>query len=336
MFVNNRQTVEYQGQLYTRPLDDANMRAMTVCFHENTHAWQDQCVEGMIPCRDAVLLEQYIANNFDITPVLDQDGEFQKGSQYMRGKTSYFYYYLQSTERDAFRFSEAKTLGIMQSLAAKYGTEVSFQAYAQELKTNGYQAMELRAIEMFQNPNIEKEINQVLVNEYYNKSIAVSPEVEKGVREEMVRSYQAIYEGKEMKGEKDMAKEIDNWMNLKVSSQEYSQTLHDTVNAFYQHELDSGLSKEEALANTAPVAENALNAEAEFNASVQENSMETGAEGIGSNEDGGLGATGSEGLGADGGSSSDGLGGDDGSSGLGGDDGDGGLGGDDDGGLGDD
>ncbi len=193
LVLDGTRTVEYQGQTISKELEDANLRAMTVCFHENAHAYQEQCIAGMIPCADPELLAQYKANDFDVTPVFDENGQIQRGLQYMRGEKNYYFYYLQATERDAYKISEAKTQSIMQHFSERFGGERFFQAYAKELQTNGYQATELRAACFFQNPNIEKEINRVLTNEFYNRDLPVTPELERAVRAEMIASYQKVF-----------------------------------------------------------------------------------------------------------------------------------------------
>lgn len=193
LVLDGTRTVEYQGQTISKELEDANLRAMTVCFHENAHAYQEQCIAGMIPCADPELLAQYKANDFDVTPVFDENGQIQRGLQYMRGEKNYYFYYLQATERDAYKISEAKTQSIMQHFSEQFGGERFFQAYAKELQTNGYQATELRAACFFQNPNIEQEINRVLTNEFYNRDLPVTPELERAVRAEMIASYQKVF-----------------------------------------------------------------------------------------------------------------------------------------------
>lgn len=55
-----------------------------------------------------------------------------------------------------------------------------------------------------------------------------------------------------------------------VTLEEYDDSLHNTVNAYYQHAMnDPSMTQEEAIASTAEVAENYLNAVDEFQAETE-------------------------------------------------------------------
>ncbi len=56
-----------------------------------------------------------------------------------------------------------------------------------------------------------------------------------------------------------MSSKID-WTNLKVTENQANTTLRDSVNKFYEHEMnDSSVSQQEALQNTATMTEGYLN-----------------------------------------------------------------------------
>lgn len=180
--------IQYEG-------GDANMQAMMTCFHENYHAWQDQCLDGTIPCSNQDLMKQYQANDFDLSVVRDIDGTIKIGSQYISTARDedYFLYYLQSTERDAHRKSEMLTMHVMEKLEQTYGTEDSFQAFREEMEMNGYDTTLARAKEFYMNPDIEKDINRTLMNSYYGENFQVDPLTEAAVEKAMIRSYEERY-----------------------------------------------------------------------------------------------------------------------------------------------
>ena len=80
----------------------------------------------------------------------------------------------------------------MQELTAKYGMEPSFEAYEKTLQANGYSVMEAEAIQRFQNPDFVKDLNQVLMNQYYDTHKSVDARTERAVKNEMVQSRQAL------------------------------------------------------------------------------------------------------------------------------------------------
>ena len=55
-------------------------------------------------------------NDFTATAVCT-NGSYKLGSQYLTGKTSYFCYYFQSTERDAYKGAEEKTGSILKAIS---------------------------------------------------------------------------------------------------------------------------------------------------------------------------------------------------------------------------
>lgn len=49
--------------------------------------------------------------------------------------------------------------------------------------------MEQKALELFNNPNFEYNLNQVLQNQYYGTNVPVNREIEEAVKREMEASY---------------------------------------------------------------------------------------------------------------------------------------------------
>lgn len=198
MFVDGKQSFQYNGETITRDLEDANMQALTTAIHENVHCYQDQVNSGLIECEDQNLAMQYKANDFTLSSVNTKDGT-KIGSQYLTGETKngYYMYYFQATERDAYKLSETKAQSIMQQLSEKYGTEKSFEAFERSLAANGYNVTEKTANELFQNPNFEKDVNMTLMNQYYGTDFKVDENTEKAVKDEMVESYNNLENEKE-------------------------------------------------------------------------------------------------------------------------------------------
>jgi len=80
-----------------------------------------------------------------------------------------------------------------------------------------------------------------------------------------------------------------------VSLEEYSQTLRDSVNAYYEHAMnDPGMSKEEAIQSTSVMAEQYLDAVDEFQSNMEnENAAEAavgmeGGSGVNAADNGGI------------------------------------------------
>lgn len=190
MAVRGIQSMEYEGRTVTYARDDHNIQALNTALHENAHCFQNQVIDGTITIPDGGLTAEYQANSFTESAVL-RDGSYRLGSQYLTGETpnGYCMYYFQATERDAYRSAEMKTNSILEGLTEKFGTEPSFEAYAKDLEVNGYQAMEQKALELFNNPNFEYNLNQVLQNQYYGTNVPVNREIEEAVKREMEASY---------------------------------------------------------------------------------------------------------------------------------------------------
>lgn len=295
MYVFDRRNVTYKGQEFTVPFPASNLHALTTVLHEDIHAFQAQIINGEIETPDLALKQEYTANNFTVIPLSREGGTVKYGSTYLTGSDSragYYLYYFQSTERDAYRFSETKTASIMEVLAEKYGDEPSFVAYRAELQENGYQATLAQAQELFGHPSPEKEISQALMNAYYGGSTPVAPWIETIVREEMVVSYEALHGPLSVQPLENRNEQEVNTMSIPshVSAEEYNQTLRDSVNAYYEHAINSPeMSQEEAIQSTAQMAEAYLSAVEEFEAAeTAEAGLDDGGLDSGSLDDGGL------------------------------------------------
>ena len=292
MAINGMQSFEYNGQTIQHSISDYNVQSLNTVLHENTHCFQDQIIDGTITIEDAQKTAEYQANSFTSSAVL-QDGRYQLGSQYLTGETAngYYCYYFQSTERDAFLGAEERTAAILSGLTEKYGTEPSFEAYAKSVESTGYHATEREAIERFQNPNFERDLNQTLQNQYFGTNVPVDKNTEAAVKAEMVATYkslqQQITQANNLSAKENAKMSFDP--NKPVSLEEYNATLRDSVNAYYEHAMnDPTMSKEEAIKSTAEMSEKYIDAVQEFQESLGMQttvgvSMNEGVQSIGSN-----------------------------------------------------
>ena len=268
MAVKGVQTVEYNGQPIQHHIEDYNIQALNTVIHENEHAFQDQVIDGTITINDAQKTAEYQANGFNASAVL-QDGKYQLGSQYLTGETAngYYCYYFQATERDAYLAAEEKTNAILSDLIAKHGTEPSFEAYNKSVSVTGYKAMEQEAINMFQNPNFERDLNQTLQNQFYGTNVPVDKNTEAAVKAEMIETYNALQQ--KITQQNNVSVKEDTKMSFDpgkpVTLEEYNASLRDSVNAYYVHAMnDPSMSKDEAIRSTAEMSERYLGAVQEF------------------------------------------------------------------------
>lgn len=195
MYVFDRRSVAYNGRTYTVPFPESGLHALNTVLHEELHAFQDRVARGEIPCGMPELAREYAANSFSVVPVPQEDGTVKNGLTYLEGcvgRAGFYLYYLQCTERDAYRFSEEKTLSIVESLMERYGDEPSFAAYRQELEANGYQATLAEARRLLGSDRPEEEISRALMNYYYQESAPVDPRIAGLVSREMTASYEAL------------------------------------------------------------------------------------------------------------------------------------------------
>ena len=264
VFAQDKYVHEYNGHVIEERVIDSNMRAFETVLHEDFHAWQNQCIAGIIQCSDADKLAEYKSNNFTISLVPDGNGGQTLGSHYLIGvtdKTGYYMYYFQSTERDAHLYSEKQTIAAMDYIQQKYGIDNSLLAYQKDVVLNGYQSTYQKGQEIFGNLDFEKAINQVLSNQYYGTNVIVDPNIQAAVQKEMADSYQAqIRASVNNKGEQNMEKNY-----TPVTIEDYDKSMRDEINIFYEHVMnDPSISKEEGFAQTSQMVENYLNAKEEL------------------------------------------------------------------------
>ena len=204
-FANDKRELNYGGHLISEDFPHSNYMALQTALHENLHDWQNQVIEGTIQIPDKSLRDEYCANNFTESEIIDANGIKREGSHYLNGMTDdygYYLYYLQSTERDAHKYSELQAEAIMNQNLHNFGPDNSAEEFKEEIKMNGYEATLENAKEAFGNENIEKEINNTLKNHYYGTSDAVNPTIEKIVNNEMAESYDNQHQdGREKKGD---------------------------------------------------------------------------------------------------------------------------------------
>ncbi len=286
MFVNNMQTVDYGNRTVTHLMRDANIRAYECLMHEHQHALQNAIVEGKAVAASSKQEALFSANGYTVSFV---DGK--QGCHYMQGETSYSMYLLNPTEADAYRVSEAKTAALVSELNEKCGeVKVSNLIYTETMKEEAYD-VRLQAIkEEFNNPNVEKEVANVLRNAYYDTDIPVDKNIETAVHKEMSATLTAILKENSTEVSK-MNNDNNKWADMHVDRETFNNTLRDSVNAYYEHAMnDPSVSNEEAIAETAQVAEayhnemdafDAAQAEAAASAEVSAGAVDTGSAGAG-------------------------------------------------------
>lgn len=266
--VNGVQSIEYNGQTIQHSVRAYNIESLNTVLHENIHCFQDQIIDGTINIEDAQKSAEYQSNSFTTSVVL-QDGKYQPGSQYLTGETAngYYCYYFQATERDAFLGAEEKTNAILNNIIEKYGTELSFEAYAKSVEITGYHATEQAAIERFQNLNFERDLNQTLMNQYFGMNEPVDPEVENAVKAEMIAAYQSLYQQITQTDNLTITEETKMTFdpNKPVSLEEYNATLSQSYAATYEHmKTDPTLSQEEFVEQASTMSEKYHEAIQEF------------------------------------------------------------------------
>ena len=266
--VNGVQSIEYNGQTIQHSVRAYNIESLNTVLHENIHCFQDQIIDGTINIEDAQKSAEYQSNSFTTSVVL-QDGKYQPGSQYLTGETAngYYCYYFQATERDAFLGAEEKTNAILNNIIEKYGTELSFEAYAKSVEITGYHATEQAAIERFQNLNFERDLNQTLMNQYFGMNEPVDPEVENAVKAEMIAAYQSLYQQITQTDNLTITEETTMTFdpNKPVSLEEYNATLSQSYAATYEHmKTDPTLSQEEFVEQASTMSEKYHEAIQEF------------------------------------------------------------------------
>lgn len=141
-------------------------------------------------------------------------------------------------------------------LQQMYGSDKSLLTYQKNVLLNGYQATYQKGQAIFGNNNFDKEINQVLSNQYYGTDIAVDQKIQITVQKEMIESYQAQIQSS-LENKEGLA--IDK-NYTPVTIEDYDRSMRASVNAFYEHAMnDPSMSREEVIAETGQMAENYLN-----------------------------------------------------------------------------
>ena len=179
--------------------------ALETVFHEDEHAFQEQAIDGTIQIEDQELLKQYRSNGFDTATVDTVTGK-RPGLQYIsvnsNDRRDYLMYYLQSTERDAHRFSQEKVSAIMerqQDLShADTGISPEIMAvddyatriYQEFLSANSYENICREANEAFFTEDFEHDLNTSLVNSKYGENNPLTdPSIQGIVQAAMNQSY---------------------------------------------------------------------------------------------------------------------------------------------------
>lgn len=212
MYVEDQLTEEYNGRVITYNLSDSNYNAYETVLHEHQHVKQDMIAMGVVPS-DPLTREVFLSNSFTAS---DVDGA--RGSQYMFGVTHYSLYYLNPTELDAYKTSQEATRKLVAEHVEKYGEDFSSSHYVSYLSKNGYEAKLDEYRVLYANDQIEKEVENVLINQHTNSSLPVDSQIEKIVKNEMVKSGALLYANKSEKEAKAMADETftDNGFTFKV------------------------------------------------------------------------------------------------------------------------
>lgn len=270
MFVEGKISCRFGETTIKMDLDSPNYLAYETVLHEYRHILQEKISDGTVKAPDEIKAK-FESNNFTVTYI---DG--QRASQYMLGKgsNSYDLYYLNPTELDAHRFSQEKAMGLVNEHKALYGEDESISSYLKEISHNGYDAT-LANLKSKYGENVDKEVEQILINKYKNTNAPVDKKTEQMVVREMIASQMAI----DNANKKEMNVHMSNseWLEQHVTKEEYDSTLRKSVNKFYEHELNNpSTSKEEVLSSTSTMAEEYINAVDAFDAAQsQSNSVDS-------------------------------------------------------------
>lgn len=195
-----RTDTDYRG----RPMEDAGMKALEAALHEDEHAYQNQVIADVIDAPNEDLKRQYKAN--DVVAIPMENGTY--GSSYLKSHSvDYYMYYFQSTERDAFRNSQARSREIMREQVSLIQQEMArtrdpetfvkaaqdlkaYAAYADSLASSGYYARLNEAQKLYVSESFEQDLNTALTNIYYNeKQPLVQEDMQESVAAAMKISY---------------------------------------------------------------------------------------------------------------------------------------------------
>ncbi|MCH5314741.1 MAG: hypothetical protein J1E81_02415 [Eubacterium sp.] len=212
MFVDNQITYKYGDTSFKFDMEAPNYSAYEVVLHEYRHSLQQQISDGKINA-DSDTKARFESNNFTVSEI---DG--QRASQYMLGKTGngYDMYYLNPTELDAHKFSQEQAMALVNEHRAQNGDDNSILSYTEKISATGYEA-KLAELKEKYGENIDKDVEQVLINKFNNTNVPVDKNVEKMVASEMIASQQAIDNANK--------NEINNISSTNAVSENYSSTV---------------------------------------------------------------------------------------------------------------
>ena len=269
MVVSNTLSTRYGNETITYNLPDGSYRALECVLHESEHAVQEAKINGIIPA-DEKAVYALEANDTTLSVV---DGQI--GSQYLDGRTSFGFYYLQPCELEAHKNSQDAVAEIIETLRTEYGYEASMDAYLGRLQTEGYQAQIAKYNQMYNCDDLPKEIQTVLMNTYFQQNNSVDPQINSAVKAEMIASANHILNNNK---EAIMSNNNNGFEPKAVTSEQFAATLRDSVNQFYTHAInDPTLSHDEALSQTYQMSENHFNAIAEFEAEMNQSAEADGS-----------------------------------------------------------
>ena len=127
-------------------------------------------------------------------------------------------------------------------------------------------------IQRFQNPDFVKDLNQVLMNQYYDTHKSVDARTERAVKNEMVQSRQALQPVTTRSLSTGKEQQNMSFQYTPMTVEEYDQFLRNAVNEYYVHAMnDPNMSKEEALRTSGEAAERYLTAVEEYKVAMENN-----------------------------------------------------------------
>ena len=132
--------------------------------------------------------------------------------------------------------------------------------------------MEAEAIQRFQNPDFVKDLNQVLMNQYYGTHKSVDARTEQAVKNEMVQSRQALQPVTTRPLSTGKEQQNMSFQYTPMTVEEYDHFLRNAVNEYYVHTMNGpNMSREEALRTSGEAAERYLTAVEEYKAAMENN-----------------------------------------------------------------
>ena len=252
MVKNSTLTYQYGDKNITLPVEDAAYKAYESIVHESTHSFQAAIAldQAKASAHETAVCK---ANDFSISNV---NGE--RACQYMDGKTSYDFYYLNPTELSARSEGEARATALAQEHAAQFGESTATKAYAEHISNDGYEA-KIAELKAKYGENVVKDTENVLLNAKYSTNLPVSNKnLESMIHTEMIETQKSL----DLNNNKEITP-----MENHVTREQFDATLRDSVNNYYQHaKNDPSLTSEEALSQTAQMSEGYLSEMEAFDA----------------------------------------------------------------------